>query len=336
MHLKSICLALVLLGSSSGLLAQPQSKAYAPEQVERLNVDDQIRVLNKEYSDLSGGQTLRRDQLEFYLDQIRDTGRTFSQIREDMQESLGATPDNTNYGPRSNPPPVVAIPITPQHSGPGPGNYAPGPGNYGPGAGVDYVNSIDCESRRGRYSECATPFNSPRLGQQLSNAACIEGQSWGVHGRVIWVDQGCRGRFVESRRGQVSHRGTIQCGTDGTRRETCNTNFAGPAALRRQLSSSPCVEGVSWGSGPGIVWVARGCRALFEEARFTGGTPGNVGVSCESVNGGLRICNWNDRIGRPALLREYSRGVCIEGRSWGWDRRGLWVDRGCSGLFGIR
>ncbi len=33
------------------------------------------------------------------------------------------------------------------------------------------------------------------------------------------------------------------------------------------------------------------------------------------------------------LVRQLSRGACIEGRTWGWDRRGVWVAEGCRGEF---
>lgn len=37
--------------------------------------------------------------------------------------------------------------------------------------------------------------------------------------------------------------------------------------------------------------------------------------------------------GGVVLVRQLSRGACIEGRTWGWDRRGVWVTEGCRGEF---
>jgi hypothetical protein len=34
-----------------------------------------------------------------------------------------------------------------------------------------------------------------RLSRQISGSACIEGQTWGVDNRGIWVDRGCRAEF---------------------------------------------------------------------------------------------------------------------------------------------
>ena len=35
------------------------------------------------------------------------------------------------------------------------------------------------------------------------------------------------------------------------------------------------------------------------------------------------------------LDRQLSKGACREGYSWGWDRRGVWADKGCRGDFVI-
>lgn len=329
MRTLSLFCGLLLLGAGAHLGAQENSaKAYAPENLTQLSVNDRIRVLNKEYADLSDGQRLQGDQLEFYLDQIEESGWTFSQIRQDMQESLGARPDRPGRPlPPPPPPPVAPLP-PPIHPG-----------------GPAYVESIECASRRERYNECATPFRNPVLAEQLSRGACIEGRTWGANGPVVWVNGGCRALFVEGRPirppvgGPPVGSDSFTCGSEDGRRMTCRAPFNGPARLRRQLSSSACIEGETWGWINGNVWVNRGCRGIFEEDRRGGYYPGpgqSAEVSCASVNGGLRICVWDDRLGRPRLLREFSRGLCVEGRTWGVDRRGLWVDQGCSGIFGVR
>lgn len=54
-------------------------------------------------------------------------------------------------------------------------------------------------------------------------------------------------------------------------------------------------------------------------------------VRCESRDGRLNRCDmpWRD----ARLVRQESDSPCERGRSWGVDRDGLWVDRGCRGLF---
>jgi hypothetical protein len=57
---------------------------------------------------------------------------------------------------------------------------------------------------------------------------------------------------------------------------------------------------------------------------------GDAAIRCESTNGKFNRCAmpWRD----ARLVRQESKGACIRGESWGVDRQGLWVDRGCRGL----
>ncbi|MET0265194.1 MAG: DUF3011 domain-containing protein, partial [Duganella sp.] len=57
-------------------------------------------------------------------------------------------------------------------------------------------------------------------------------------------------------------------------------------------------------------------------------------VTCESRHGRYNYCRV-DTDGKVELTRELSRGDCREGRSWGYDNRGVWVDRGCSAEFRV-
>lgn len=59
--------------------------------------------------------------------------------------------------------------------------------------------SVVCESRDGEMNVCDWDRfrGQPRVGEQLSSARCEEGRSWGMQNRnQIWVDRGCRARFV--------------------------------------------------------------------------------------------------------------------------------------------
>lgn len=55
-------------------------------------------------------------------------------------------------------------------------------------------------------------------------------------------------------------------------------------------------------------------------------------VRCESRDGDYHYCRI-DTGNRVRLMRELSRSPCIQGRTWDYDRRGIWVDRGCRGEF---
>ncbi len=56
-------------------------------------------------------------------------------------------------------------------------------------------------------------------------------------------------------------------------------------------------------------------------------------IVCESHGYRRNFCRV-DTEGRVRLVREISRGnLCRQGRGWGFDNRGIWVDRGCRGVF---
>ena len=59
-------------------------------------------------------------------------------------------------------------------------------------------------------------------------------------------------------------------------------------------------------------------------------------IDCSSSGYGRNYCPVNSR-GRVWLDYQYSNnnGACIENQTWGWDGRGVWVDRGCRGRFRV-
>ena len=55
-------------------------------------------------------------------------------------------------------------------------------------------------------------------------------------------------------------------------------------------------------------------------------------VTCASNNGKRIYCQADTSRG-VQLSRQNSQSACIQGQTWGWDRRGIWVDRGCRADF---
>ena len=56
-------------------------------------------------------------------------------------------------------------------------------------------------------------------------------------------------------------------------------------------------------------------------------------LRCESISYRHQYCNANTQ-GRVIMVREISTGnLCREGRGWGFDNNGIWVDRGCRAEF---
>ena len=63
----------------------------------------------------------------------------------------------------------------------------------------DYrLPTIVCASKDGRAARCRTDFDIARaeVDKRYSGSPCEYGRSWGFDRNEIWVDRGCRARFV--------------------------------------------------------------------------------------------------------------------------------------------
>lgn len=203
---------------------------------------------------------------------------------------------------------------------------------------------VRCESKDGKPRQCAADVRGEvRLLRQLSRSECIEDRTWGATRRGVWVSEGCRGEFLVSgwRRGgraaPVSD--FLRCESKDGRSNHCPAETHGGVELVRQLSRSPCIRGQSWGWNPRGVWVTGGCRAEFRTLGFDRDDfdrdvfDGRPAVTrCESIDGGSRHCRADTR-GGVRMKQQLSKAACIEGRTWGYDRDGIWVEAGCRADF---
>jgi len=131
----------------------------------------------------------------------------------------------------------------------------------------------------------------------------------------------------------------VRCESDNGRRRECHIpGRAARVELTRQLSSSACIEGRTWGTTRNDrVWVDRGCRAEFSTFGGAWGSGWGNSIVCASEDQSTVTCPWDSRKGRPRLLEQVSNASCREGQSWGVTRSGdIWVSRGCRARFGSR
>lgn len=231
-----------------------------------------------------------------------------------------------------------------------------------------YGEVVRCESRDFRQAYCAIDVSGGvRIVNQLSNTACVEGRTWGWDRRGVWVSGGCRAEFEVAGRGQYDrgygqgqgfgygqgggHGSVVRCESHDYQQIYCNIDTRGGVRIVNQLSRTACAEGQTWGVDRRGLWVRGGCRGEFEVGSGGGygyGQGGNAGLPvdrpgygagqgslvCESHDGRYRHCPANIR--REAqLVRQTSRSQCVFNQSWGFDRNGVWVDRGCRGEFAV-
>ncbi|HET7065421.1 MAG TPA: DUF3011 domain-containing protein, partial [Rudaea sp.] len=59
-------------------------------------------------------------------------------------------------------------------------------------------------------------------------------------------------------------------------------------------------------------------------------------VACASQNFEYRFCAVDlGGAGRVTVARQMSNSACVEGRNWGANRAGVWVNQGCAAEFTV-
>jgi hypothetical protein len=213
---------------------------------------------------------------------------------------------------------------------------------------------ITCSSDDMRRNFCSADVSGGvQLVRQRSDAACIFNRTWGfVYGKGIWVDRGCRADFQLGGSGfnGWDNGYNIYCASDDMRRNVCPTDTRGGVQIVRKRSDAPCDYGRTWGFDHRGIWVDRGCRADFQIGGSYGGgnsgpggpgggwQPGGNGVqviTCSSDDMHRHQCDANVRGKNVRLVRQRSDADCIYGRTWGYGKNHIWVDRGCRADFEV-
>lgn len=208
----------------------------------------------------------------------------------------------------------------------------------------DYSGQVvRCQSSDMEWVHCDMPVaNGVDLVRQLSDNSCVRGSEWGTDRTGVWVTLGCRAEFRsrgaagQAASGPRNVRRVVRCESNG-RPSSCPVILQGqPVRLLRQLGAMPCREGHSWGVKRNEIWVTRGCQADFEVGAADGSGFLDVPrtLVCESKSKQRRFCGAG--ISKSVrLVKQLSGSPCEEGRGWGWDRNGVWVDNGCRAEFQV-
>lgn len=221
---------------------------------------------------------------------------------------------------------------------------------------------VGCSSRDGDRVACAADLRGYSLAdiKQTSRAQCEVGRNFGYDDRGVWVNGGCRGEFTFREGGDrdsgarsfgytepgIDGEKRVRCESKGARRATCDADLRGYRFVDvRNLSRADCQRGRNFGYDDRGVWTSEGCRGefLFEAERTASRSDDRYPVynssdgivRCESQDGRTVTCP-ADGAERVTLARQLSRTECVEGKNWGVNRDGIWVDDGCRADFEVR
>jgi hypothetical protein len=214
--------------------------------------------------------------------------------------------------------------------------------------------NVTCSSERGGRQYCQADTSSGvELLHQSSTAICRKGYSWDKDGNGIWVDHGCKADFAVAALGMlgalIEHGADyqsarrVECKADDKKRKYCQADTRGGV---RFIDGVNCNYGKSWGYEAGAVWVERQCQGHFEiggaesyqapevpgTGHVWGAGNGLKSITCASGDGNRRYCEANTS-GGVVLLKDLSGSACVRGETWGYDRRGVWVEKPCNGQF---
>ncbi|HEY0160719.1 MAG TPA: DUF3011 domain-containing protein [Thermoanaerobaculia bacterium] len=206
-------------------------------------------------------------------------------------------------------------------------------------AGAAGQQVVLCESPNNVYRECRIgSAGKVKLVFERSDRRCYEGVSWGTRSDgIVWVDRGCSATFAVDAR-TVN---TVVCESQNGKMQVCKADTSRGVAVHRQLSRTDCEEKLNWGWDEvrGEIWVDDGCRAEFFLGLQLESRPGretlDALVTCESADGRRKECA-ADTSGGVQLVGQVGDADCSFNTSWGYDAKGIWVNKGCRADFAVR
>lgn len=193
-----------------------------------------------------------------------------------------------------------------------------------------------------RYRECRVASSGiPELKRELSERTCMEGVTWGMASAgVVWVDRGCRAVFSIMNAAPSAATKRVVCESEDGSRKMCDAAVSEGVTLARQLSRTACIEGTTWGKNPAReqLWVDGGCRGEFLVGKTNQTFPPvealTTLVPCES-DGKHRECLADTAAG-VQIVRQFDDAKCGFGKEWGYDKKSIWVTKGCRAEFAVR
>lgn len=190
------------------------------------------------------------------------------------------------------------------------------------------LQRVTVESRDGnRAYQRVNTRGGVRLVRTL-RGRCVENRTWGVDSRGIWTDDGCSAIFEVGDNGRPARPG--RPGRPG------NGNGNGGWNGGNNGNGNGGWNGGGWNSGNDRPSDTGGWNGGNNGGNWTSG--GNIDrrrvVSLLSTGRGRTTQRLEGAIA-VRLLRQRSDAACRAGKTWGWDRNELWVDKGCRADFEV-
>jgi hypothetical protein len=186
------------------------------------------------------------------------------------------------------------------------------------------AGDLRCDSRVGGYNQCRTSTaGGVVLKYQHSPHACYQNDTWGYDGSGIWVANGCSATFRVGRDDDDDTAAKVGLGLLAL-------------GVLGALASGDSDDGGYNNPPPPPPQGYPQSGGYYPQQ---GGYPDDdyddaYTISCDSKNNKYRFC----AVQIPShaqLVHQRSRSACRFNKSWGYDRRGVWVKKGCRADFAI-
>jgi len=127
---------------------------------------------------------------------------------------------------------------------------------------------------------------------------------------------------------------TVTCSSKNWMRKECKADTSAGVSLKKHLSRLTCKG--NWGYTHNKIWVAKGCRAIFELSGDSNESiypPQNSNFTCSSKNSRRASCPI--ATGSKVILTKQISSKSCENK-WGQTRRQVWVIQGCQAEFIVK
>ncbi len=203
------------------------------------------------------------------------------------------------------------------------------------GASAASAEIITCASEGHDHHYCSADTRSGVvLVNQLSRAGCWKGDTWGYDRNGVWVANGCRAEFEVGRSGydwqsSMYHNGGYSDRVDwNDRRDVDRWSRPESQRMTKDEKAGAVVAGAL------AVGILAAAAADHRDDHSRPGYRSPEVVVCESLGRDHTYCSVSSTR-HVELKRQLSRASCQYNRSWGYDRRGIWVGDGCRAEFWV-